>query len=121
MLSKDKRERLSKLQAQFEKLKNGYYCGQIDKVVKEKINWFTRLYFKMPEFERLEIKQAWDKYYRGEWIDRINKPAGFDPMEWDNADWALNYRRLEKEINTLINEESEFSSEFDERVAANVW
>lgn len=144
--AKAKRERFEKLQTRLHDLRSGLYMGKINHDVKDKIMWFTQIFFKLPEVERQELRDAWNEYHKRcaetpesalyremgnafrdkntkrikelqkqarqmlkNGIETIDRPRGFDPLIWNNADWAINFRQVERELKFAgINDDGEF-------------
>ena len=138
-------------QKRLDDIKNGVIKDRIDHQQKTMVAWFINVYKPMPEWERQELQDQWDRYYKlcsesteadlfraiktaaKEKNDNrvqelaqqardmlkngfmsIPKPTGYDPMIWDNAQWANDYRVL-----THILKED--NTEFDRKVTANVF
>lgn len=110
-------ERIGKIQRLLSQIENGYYCGSYHPEIKKALYYFTNVYFRLPEYERQEIKKSWDEHCRSAEMISINdlalylvgvnpfdettRPSSFDPLIWDNAEWAIWYRQLEKTLSEL--------------------
>jgi hypothetical protein len=103
----EKRDLIAKLTAYKQALTRGEFCGQVDYSIKDRIQWFNEVFFKLPEMERSECRKDWDNYYKTSWGKGVVKPSGFDPMEWDNCDWALAFRHAERRLKDLQSPEEE--------------
>lgn len=138
-------------QKRLDDIKNGVIKDKVDHQQKTMVAWFINVYRPMPEWEKQELQDQWDRYYklcsestesdlfraiktaakdkddnRVQELSKqardmlkngfmaIPKPAGYDPMIWDNAQWASDYRML-----TYILKED--NTEFDRKVTANVF
>ncbi len=123
-IMESKQDRLARIEA-----------GEVMFTDPDEIKWFLNVYKPMPEWEKAELKKAWDKYFKdcgnsveaqlfrevrkaykekdmvrfNDLVDQaremlsngivpISKPAGYDPMIWENAQWAHEWRMLKSEL-----------------------
>jgi hypothetical protein len=62
--AKEMRAKLAFLENRKADLEQGRFMGETSSEIADAINWFERVFFKMPPHERQAIKNDWNTYYR---------------------------------------------------------